>query len=131
MSEPRSIRSIPPVAGFADLTAASFQKEVLDQDGIVMVEFYRDTCSACHMYGPALTEAAERLEGQMTFGRINGDHHGAYTRQFGFPGDPTVAFFYKGKIVASFAGAGPFSEFRRNMHNVMAEFAKLGIIIRL
>ena len=40
------------------ITEAQFDAEVLQQKGIVLVDFYADWCGPCQMLGPILEEVA-------------------------------------------------------------------------
>lgn len=110
-----------PIAGWTNINDLNFEKEVLQADGLVIVEFYRTSCSSCGMYTPTLIEAAERLEGQAKFLRLNSDTGGrAYMEQYNCTSAPTLAFFHNGMLITTMVGAMPMHYFVMQLKAVNA-----------
>ena len=54
-------------------TDANFQKEVLESDVPVLVDFYADWCGPCKMMSPVIEELAGEYEGTVKVGKLNVD----------------------------------------------------------
>ncbi|MDR0948377.1 MAG: thioredoxin, partial [Lachnospiraceae bacterium] len=47
------------------ITAENFQKEVLEAQSPVVVDFYADWCGPCKMMAPVVAKMAEKYEGKV------------------------------------------------------------------
>ncbi|MCL4363789.1 thioredoxin [Patescibacteria group bacterium] len=82
----------------------SFQKEVLDFKGLVLVDFYADWCGPCKMTGPIIEELAGELK-DMKFVKINVDENQQLTSNYQIFSIPTFMIFKDGQVVNQFVGA--------------------------
>ena len=55
------------------VTKDNFQKEVLESDIPVIVDFWASWCGPCQMMAPILAEIAEENEGSIKIGKVNVD----------------------------------------------------------
>ena len=92
-----------------DVTAASFQKDVLDrsQDALVLVDFWASWCGPCQMLTPTLETVVESMGGKVVLAKINTEEEQELAGQFQIRGIPAVKAFHKGKQVSEFTGALP------------------------
>lgn len=79
------------------VTAANFDKEVLESSEAVMVEFYAPWCGHCKNLAPAYAEAAGELEGEVKFVAVDADAERSLGERFGVKGFPTLKYFPPGK----------------------------------
>lgn len=99
------------------VTDADFKNEVLDQDGLVLVDFQADWCGPCRQMAPVLDKLSEDF-GNITFRSLDVDANPEHPAQYRVSGIPTLKVFKNGEEVASYVGARPYEAMK-------AELAKL------
>lgn len=72
------------------LTSENFQTEVLDDPGLILIDFWAEWCQPCRMLAPAFEEL-NREEPQVKFCRVNVDEQGELAQMFGIESIPTLA----------------------------------------
>lgn len=81
-----------------EVTAATFQKVVLESPVPVLLDVYADWCGPCKQLGPMLEEAAIRAGGMFRLAKLNSDNERSVVECLEVPGLPTVFAVVKGKI---------------------------------
>ena len=89
------------------ITDSSFQTDVLDAEGPVLVDFWAEWCGPCRLIGPALEELSEELGDKVTITKLNIDDNPDAPAQFGVRGIPTMILFKGGAPAATKVGAAP------------------------
>jgi thioredoxin 1 len=72
---------------------------VINQDGLVLVDFYADWCGPCKMLAPVLKEVKAVLKDNVKIIKINVDEHQDLAAEFMVRGVPTMLLFQKGKLL--------------------------------
>lgn len=81
-----------------DVTAANFQKVVLESPVPVLLDVYADWCGPCKQLGPVLEQAAIRAGGMFRLAKVNSDQQRAVAEALKVTGLPTVYTVNKGKL---------------------------------
>ena len=89
-----------------NITKDTFQKEVLESDKPVIVDFWATWCGPCRMLGPTIAELAEEHP-EIKVCKINVDDEPDLAQQYGVMSIPFVAGFKDGKINKSSVGVQP------------------------
>jgi len=76
-----------------DLTPANFDSQVINGDGVWIVEFYAPWCGHCKNLVPEYKKAAKALKGVVKVGAVNADEHRSLGGQYGVQGFPTIKIF--------------------------------------
>lgn len=88
-------------------TDANFQKEALESDIPVLVDFYADWCGPCKMMAPVISELADEYQGVFKIGKLNVDENPKSAEQYRVMSIPTMILFKDGKAVDTMVGAVP------------------------
>lgn len=94
-----------------NLTRADFDKEVMQNSGIVLVDFWAAWCGPCRMVAPVLEEVEEEYKGKVTVGKVNVDEEGTLASEYAVVSIPTIIIFKDGKQLEKIVGAHPFDDF--------------------
>ena len=95
----------------ADVTDDSFEREVLESDLPVLVDFWGDHCAACRQISPILRELAEERSGKLKVVKVHAAENAATSARFGVRAMPTVLVFHGGTVAGQLVGARSKSDF--------------------
>ena len=90
------------------LTAENFEKEVLQSEKLVLVDFYADWCGPCQMMGPVVEEISNEVNDAKVF-KINIDEQMSIAQKYGVMSIPTFIVFKNGDVADKKMGAMPKS----------------------
>lgn len=79
--------------------------EAIKADKPVLVDFWAEWCAPCRMFGPIFEKAAEKLDGEAVFAKVNVDESEALALKYSVMSIPTVILFKNGAEVARRTGA--------------------------
>ncbi len=92
------------------ITEANFEKEVLESDIPVLVDFWADWCGPCKMLSPMIADIAKEYEGKVKVGKINIDEEQGLAMKYRVASIPTLVVFKGGEAVKRSVGAVPKSQ---------------------
>ena len=100
-------------------TTENFEKEVLQSELPVLVDFYADWCGPCKMMAPLVERLAEEFDGRLKVGKCNTDENMPLTQKYRVANIPLFKVFKNGEQAASFVGVMSAEEFREKLEEVL------------
>ena len=87
-----------------ELTAETFQKDVLASPLPVIVDFWAAWCGPCRMLAPVFEELSKEYAGKLTFAKISVDDHPTIAQEYDVSGIPCMVIFSRGKEIERIVG---------------------------
>ena len=102
-----------------EVTDSSFQAEVIEAEGPVLVDFWAPWCGPCRVVAPVLEEiAAERPELRVV--KLNIDENQQTAANFQVLSIPTMILFKGGQPVKTVIGAYPKKRLEQELEPALA-----------
>ena len=86
-------------------TTDTFEQEVIQSDGRVIVDFWAEWCGPCHAVSPVLDRIADEQNVKLV--KVNIDEEQELAQRFGVASIPFMVLFENGEPQASAVGALP------------------------
>jgi len=103
---------------YIDLTTHNFN-ETLDNNEIVIIDFWADWCGPCIQFAPVFEKASEEFP-DVIFAKVNTEEQQAIAAQYGIQSIPTVMVVRDGIILMNQAGVLPEDAFGKIIDQVKA-----------
>lgn len=89
-----------------NISKDNFEKEVINSEKTVLMDFWAPWCGPCRMVGPVLDEIAQE-RADIKVAKVNVDEQPELAGKFGVMGIPTLVVIKNGKITNQATGARP------------------------
>ena len=86
------------------ITKDNFEKEIINSELPVLLDFCAPWCAPCRMIAPVIAQVAEKYAGKAKFGQVNVDEENDLAAAFGIVSIPTLVVLKGGKVVSRATG---------------------------
>ncbi len=81
-----------------NLDESNFDREVMQSDKPVIVDFWAEWCGPCKMIAPMLDEVAREKSGAVKVGKVNVDENQSLSFKYNIRAIPALLFFKNGQL---------------------------------
>ena len=107
------------MGGTLKVSSDSWQKEVLEADVYVLVDFWASWCGPCMMIAPIVEEMATEYAGKLKVVKLNTDENPDIASRYKIMGIPTLIFFKDGTIADQIVGAVPKTQLKAKIDSLL------------
>lgn len=99
----------------AQINKDNFENEVLEHNGVTVVDFFANWCGPCRKLSPILEEVEADLTSKAKFVKIDTDENIEMAKKYQVSGLPTLMIFKNGEAVERLVGLMPKSSIITNI----------------
>lgn len=103
-----------------NITDDTFEKEVLQSDKPVIVDFWATWCGPCKMIAPILEEVASEYSDKVKIVKIDVDANNKTAGRYNIMSIPSLLFFKGGEMVDQVIGAIPKAQLTARLDKVLS-----------
>ena len=103
-----------------EVNDADFEKQVLQSETPVLVDFWAAWCGPCRALAPVVDQVADEYQGRLKVMKMDVDKNNATPGRYGIRGIPALLIFKDGKVAEQIVGFVPKEQIDQTLARVIA-----------
>ena len=103
-----------------EVSDATFEKEVLQSEQPVLVDFWAAWCGPCRALAPVVDQVATQYNGQLRVMKMDVDSNTATPARYGIRGIPALILFKGGQVADNIVGFVPKDTIDKSIAKVLS-----------
>lgn len=104
-----------------ELTDENFQQEVMEDNGVVLVDFYAQWCAPCKLLTKTIEELSEEMAGTVKIYKADIETNSSAVKDLNINGVPFVVIFKGGKILNKHVGLRSKQDLQKDLEEACNE----------
>ena len=104
----------------SEVNDAEFEKQVLQSETPVLVDFWAAWCGPCRALAPVVDEIASQYQGKIKVMKMDVDRNNMTPGRYGIRGIPALLLFKGGKVAEQIVGFVPKETIDQSLKRVLA-----------
>ena len=104
----------------SEVNDAEFEKQVLQSETPVLVDFWAAWCGPCRALAPVVDTIAEEYQGKIKVMKMDVDRNNMTPGRYGIRGIPALLLFKGGKVAEQIVGFVPTETIDQSLKRVLA-----------
>jgi len=114
------VRRLEMSEGIIEATAATWENEVINSSGLILVDFWAVWCGPCRIIAPTVEELAKEYSGKVKVMKLNTDENPDIASRYKIMGIPTIMFFKDGQKIDQIVGAVPKPQLKAKIDSLLS-----------
>lgn len=102
-----------------EIEDGNFQKEVIDSDIPVLIDFYADWCNPCKMLAPTINKLKQIYKDKAKILKMNTDNNPIVSQKYNIRSIPTIIIFNNGDIHQIISGLRPINDYKNAIDTLL------------
>ena len=107
------------MSNVVEINDIDFDKEVIESEVPVLVDFWEPWCGPWKALAPTLDEISKDNEGKIKIVKINVDDNKEIAVKFGIQSIPTMLIFIKGELKEQIVGSLPKNQIEKTLMDLI------------